>query len=93
MQNSINQTSKLPYIAHHIAQLFQENPEITPGLDGDFIAYFKSFFFVYEAPKKKRGEKLFLGFQRGKRKSQQFEVTGYSPLIVAEFISIYFNER
>jgi len=90
MQNSIN---KLPYIVHHIARLFEEEPEITPGLDGDFIANFKSFFFVYEAPNKKRGEKLFLGFPRGKRKPQQFEVTGYSHLVVAEFISIYFNER
>ena len=87
------ETKYIPYPISQIARLFEEDPEITPGLDGDFIANFKSFFFVYEAPNKKRGEKLFLGFPRGKRKPQQFEVTGYSHLVVAEFISIYFNER
>ena len=87
--------NKLPHPIPEIARLFgcEEDPDVTPGVDGDFVANFKSFFFVYEAPKKKRGEKLYIGFPRGKRKAQQFEITGYSPLVVAEFISIYFNER
>ena len=91
MQTTINQ---LPHPVPEIARLLgEEEPEITPCLDGGLIANFKSFFFVYEAPKKNRGEKLYVGFPRGKRKAQQFEITGYSHLVVAEFISIYFNER
>ena len=86
MQTTINQ---LPHPVPEIARLLgEEEPEITPCLDGGLIANFKSFFFVYEAPKKNRGEKLFIGFPRGKRKAQQFEITGYSHLVVAEFISI-----
>lgn len=87
--------NKLPHPLPEIARLFgcEEDPEIIPGIDGDFIVYFTSFFFVYEAAQKKRKEKLYVGFPRGKRKAQQFEITGYPPLVVAEFISIYFNER
>lgn len=82
------------YPIPQIARLLgEEDPEITPGIDGDFMVHFKSFFFVYEAAQKKRKEHLYIGFPRGRRKAQQFEVTGYSPLVVAEFIGIYFNER
>lgn len=71
----------------------EKDPEIVPGIDGDFMATYEFFFFVYEAPNKRRKEKLFVGFPRGKRKAQQFEITGYTPLVVAEFIQIYFRER
>jgi len=36
---------KIVYVVSQIARLFEEDPEIIPGVDGGFIANFKSFFF------------------------------------------------
>ena len=34
----------------------EKDPEIVPGVDGDFIVTYEFFFFVYEAPYKRRKE-------------------------------------
>ena len=72
MQTTINQ---LPHPVPEIARLLgEEEPEITPCLDGGLIANFKSFFFVYEAQRKIEGKSCTLASRGAKEKPNSLKL-------------------
>lgn len=67
-------------------------PSITLMDEAVYVDY-DSIFFLHEFANKRRGERLYIGFRRGSRKAQQFDITGETPEAVIEFVRMYTKER